>query len=666
MKVDIAGRIANIRLGEKRSLYPLFEAIVNSIHSISSLKIKDGHIKIIVKRDLTQKDLFDGSIESQPISHFVIEDNGIGFYKINFDSFETSDTKVKKGAKGIGRFMWLKAFDSVKIESTFGSNGNTQKRTFDFLVTKKGIENAKVSPAKDSTRKTIVELKSLKAKYQKYCPKTLQTIGERIVEHCLIHFLSNSCPEISIEDDSTKIVLNQLFSNTIKNKIKPNMFTIKGEQFKVINLQLYSSDERKHQAHFCGHDRVVKSIDLSKRILDLNSKLRDENGETFKYASYITSAYLDDNVNPERTDFYIEDESDSLFPNVISFDEIESETVNIARTYLREFLKPIAENKIAQINSFVETQAPQYRATVKLMSEELENIPPNLSNEKLDLELHKLKTKKQAELKLKTQELIRQKVENDSDANTFVNDFNKVFSEISDISKDQLAEYILYRKSIISLLDKSLGLNDVGKYHRKDAIHKIIFPMRKSSDDIDLDEQNLWLIDERLSYHYFLSSDKPFNKIDILDSQSKDRPDILIFNNAMAYAEAKAPISSVVIIEFKRPMRSAYDETEDNPFEQIIRYITEIRESKLTDKNGRLLEVQENTPFYAYIICDLTPKLRNIAKNMFGYTQTPDGLGYFDFNKNINAYIEIISYTKLVEDAKKRNNILFDKLGLPR
>jgi hypothetical protein len=35
------------------------------------------------------------------------------------------------------------------------------------------------------------------------------------------------------------------------------------------------------------------------------------------------------------------------------------------------------------------------------------------------------------------------------------------------------------------------------------------------------------------------------------------------------------------------------------------------------------------------------------------------------FNKNFKAYIEMISYTKLVQDAKKRNRILFEKLDLP-
>jgi hypothetical protein len=44
---------------------------------------------------------------------------------------------------------------------------------------------------------------------------------------------------------------------------------------------------------------------------------------------------------------------------------------------------------------------------------------------------------------------------------------------------------------------------------------------------------------------------------------------------------------------------------------------------------------------------------------------TPDNLGYYVYNPALSAYVEIISYTKLLQDAKKRNRILFDKLHLP-
>ena len=46
--------------------------------------------------------------------------------------------------------------------------------------------------------------------------------------------------------------------------------------------------------------------------------------------------------------------------------------------------------------------------------------------------------------------------------------------------------------------------------------------------------------------------------------------------------------------------------------------------------------------------------------------RTPDGEGFFGYNPVKGAYIEIISYEKLVKDAKKRNQVLFDKLFRPK
>ncbi len=60
----------------------------------------------------------------------------------------------------------------------------------------------------------------------------------------------------------------------------------------------------------------------------------------------------------------------------------------------------------------------------------------------------------------------------------------------------------------------------------------------------------------------------------------------------------------------------------------------------------------------------MTPTLVQQAEN-YGYTKMPDGQGYFGFNNPSNAYIELMPYSKLVVDAKKRNAAFFRKLGLP-
>ena len=44
--------------------------------------------------------------------------------------------------------------------------------------------------------------------------------------------------------------------------------------------------------------------------------------------------------------------------------------------------------------------------------------------------------------------------------------------------------------------------------------------------------------------------------------------------------------------------------------------------------------------------------------------QSPLPPGIFGYHKDYGAYIEIISFDKLIDDAKRRNKILFDKLGV--
>jgi|GEM_PF-1841162 len=122
------------------------------------------------------------------------------------------------------------------------------------------------------------------------------------------------------------------------------------------------------------------------------------------------------------------------------------------------------------------------------------------------------------------------------------------------------------------------------------------------------------------------------------------------------------PYSSVVIVEFKRPMRGRYKDNE-NPITQVYDYIRKIKSGSFVDREGRLVNLPEHIPFYAYIICDLTPKIKGFAEDAT-YYPTPDLKGYFGYNPRLNTYVEILSFTKLINDAKRRNNVLFKKLNL--
>ena len=87
------------------------------------------------------------------------------------------------------------------------------------------------------------------------------------------------------------------------------------------------------------------------------------------------------------------------------------------------------------------------------------------------------------------------------------------------------------------------------------------------------------------------------------------------------------------------------------------------RSNKKRDKDGRVIRVGQNTKFYLYAVCDITTTVEQIL-DFHDFSQTPDKLGYYKYNDKMNAYIEILSYDKIINDAKKRNRILFDKLGI--
>lgn len=155
----------------------------------------------------------------------------------------------------------------------------------------------------------------------------------------------------------------------------------------------------------------------------------------------------------------------------------------------------------------------------------------------------------------------------------------------------------------------------------------------------------------------------PLDTVNDLVNTSESRPDIMIFERALSFAEDDAVLNSLVIVEFKKPDRSDY--RKEDPVDQVYRLIREIKSGHFKDRTGREIKVQsDRIPAYAYVICDTTREVEIIAQNK-GMLPTPDRLGYYGYNQNLSAYVEIISYAKLLRDAKKRNRILFDKLHLP-
>ena len=157
-----------------------------------------------------------------------------------------------------------------------------------------------------------------------------------------------------------------------------------------------------------------------------------------------------------------------------------------------------------------------------------------------------------------------------------------------------------------------------------------------------------------------MSSDLP------LDGAKSDRPDLLVYDNRVLFRGDNEASNPITIFEFKRPQRDDFVDpsSSEDPVQQIVRYANRIRDGQYKTPEGRRILVGDNTPFYGYVVCDLTPKVESWLQREKDFKPMPDRLGWFQWMGNINLYIEVISWDKVLKDAQMRNKVFFHKLGI--
>lgn len=668
MTVNVAGQVGQIKLSLAKALWPLFETVINSIQSLEDSNVSEKKIIIDALRseDIQLKTDGQGNTVEEPAHFvaFVVTDNGNGFNTENYTSFleAYSQLKVKKGCKGIGRFLWLKAFDTVTISSTYFEDDCWHLREFNFALT--GVtpeQNDKILESKEVGQRTIVSLKGFRNPYRDSVAYSLESLAKKLIEHCLPYFITAKCPQIILQDNRGEMFnLNSYYEKTYKDSLHQDPMELNGKHYTLYHM-LLSEGADKHELHLCANNREVKSYVLSNYIPDMKKKLINCE-DSYYYVGYLAGDYLDDAVNTERSDF---DFSDGPLFGETKEPEIVETAVECIRTYLSDELTKVADEKKTQIDMLVKAKRPQYRLLLNRRPEVYDIIPAGLTEDKLDVELYK--QQQQWELDTaKKRHAIEEKVKHDATSDP---DFQRLFDEycesITELSRASLAEYVARRKAVIDLLEHALEADENGKYSKESRIHSIICPMQTTSNEIVLDDMNLWLIDDRLAYHHFLASDKKINTIPVLESSVDKRMDLAIFDAALSYTADPDNISSITIVELKRPQRDDLATEETDPITQVYDYVTDIKEGKVKKANGRGFGNIQQVAFYCYVIADTTPSLKKSAARA-GLVPTQDGEGYFGYNPTVGTYIEVISYDKLLKDAKQRNRTLFDKLFEPK
>lgn len=670
LNTSLKGRLRNTTLPLTNALFPVFEAVVNSIHSIDELKKNDQsyHGRIIIKVIRSEQTSAFSDVKPE-INGFEIVDNGIGFNEDNFKSFKTldSDFKIDLGGRGIGRLLWLKAFESAKIKSVFEDKGELYERAFHFNI-QNDISDEKHNKSVSKVRETSILLKDIHKKYLVYLPKTIETIARNILEHCLWYFIrTGGAPDIVLVDANDSISLQNEFDYLMIDASKKDEFHIQKEKFEITHLKLKSTQQNKHAIKYGAADRVVKEENLIGRIPGLYGYLK-ENDENFTYICFVTSEFLTENVGQERLNFTIPETVDGIFSETeISFSEIREKTLNKVSEFLEPFLKESKIAGLAKVDYFVDHKAPRYKSIINRIPENEMFVDPNISDRDLDLKLHSHLMTIESELIEEGHNLlIPQSIENKEDYSKRIEEY---LSKASDVKKYDLANYVTHRKVILDLLKTAIAKNETGNYSKEEVLHKLIMPMQTTTDATIFEDSNLWLIDERLAFHNYLSSDKTLNSASITNSKSTKEPDFLalnVYDNPLLVNDNDSlPLASVTVIEIKRPMRNdAKVGEEKDPVEQALGYLKRIRDGKVLTKTGRPIPNSENIPGFCYVICDITPTVKERCE-ILDLQITSDKMGYFGFHKAYKCYIEVISYDRLYNMAKERNRAFFDKLGLP-
>jgi len=575
---------ANIRsIVEELKKVPLeqvvFEAITNSIQANAR------QIKVYF---YTQSSILEDGYQS--VQEIKIIDDGEGFNESNLKSFDTyrSDHKKNLGAKGVGRFLYLKLFDQVDIYSL--------SHTIKFTV------NDKVQVMESLTRYPETTLHLLKPKAAYLLDK--QDFPNKVKNHFLPYFklLTSQDKAVGITVYFNGVELQRIDSKDIPD-FQSDSFEIHAHQFNLSYL-LNDGNITASEGFYCAANRVV-------------SKHKGVNG--VKILFLLSSAYFDQNINDERNEFTIKRKqtSQDLFGNLSWVDIEEALALKIRAVCLQQGIDVVQEAR---------KNLQQSIDTAPFLAHYLDKNDSVLSSDELI---------KNAKKTYESEKCFLRNPKNKTD---------KLYPVVMNrVVQTELAEYIFDREKLI---DKLKSITDDALMEKE--IHRLFMPQYSASDNAkNYKSNNLWLFDDR-----FMTYDKIFSEAQIKeifpDLASAKRIDVL---SIISNTYNKECITDIVIIELKRPEGGITPAGAEEQLLEYARHVNSAKqenkiriwayaflkfnsevEEKLNDKSYNKIPTQSRYPiYYRYY------ERPNMIINFMDYTALAD-----DANTRNQTFINIL------------------------
>jgi hypothetical protein len=640
------------------AMQPLFEAVSNSIHSARE-KFRDkvherGRISINVETG-----------RRQAFVKIAVEDNGVGLDRKNFSAFKETDTdnKLTIGGKGVGRLLWLDCFEKIHLKTHYKDGSSYRYRSFDFELRQKDqIRNLKQRVPASNPQGTGVSIvfEGLRDNgYRKKFPGRAAYIFQHFTSHFLPTFIGGRSPQIEVhcrgETKSFPSAINEIIRRRLD---EPDLQTEFGSMsITLMDCDKVASSDLKgtHFVHFIAHDRTVLSQPIDAR---LGFKYFGPDDRSVFHAC-VFGKFLDDNVNQERTSFVFEDAIIEKIVNDVCMPKIE------------DFLAvPLREHKKAQ-RTIISSIVNSYPSVAFGSTSELQKHLPlgELNEDAIYGHLSQERYRRDERQAEKIRAVLAKVRGGNLSGEAFFSAVKEASAAIEDAEQKSLTEYIVRRKVVLDFLDvlvtKVRNDSEDSSYQREDVLHAFICPLKVStlsdgnSKIVPATSHDLWIVDERLTFAQYFSSDVPFARL-VSKLKSKDRPDILIFDRVHGLRQSSQS-SKVLLVEFKRPGRRNYSDDE-NPQHQIERYVRQLLNGEQIDVQGRPVHLRQDTAFYCYIVAD---RIGRMDEWTFSWSPTADGRGrVYRPGNGFNGSIELIGWDALIEDARERNKAFFDRAGI--
>lgn len=639
------------------AMQPLFEAISNAIHSTQARFGNDvanhGQITVTVATNREKKNVWA-----------TVEDNGFGLDDKNWDAFTTTDTdnKIQIGGKGVGRLLWLDCFERIFVSSVYKGEDCFMRRQFNFVLKLKNqIQDEAIERLDDAADTSFfVRFESLRPNgYQEKFPGRDSYVFQHLTSHFLPVFIGGRAPLVTVHVGNE----TRYYPEAIKDIVhrRDPEIEIETQEYGLLKLTLMECDKvassdlkGSHFVHFIAHDRTVHS-----QAIDGKLGLKyfgDDSDRVFH--SILTGEYFDKNVNQERTSFIFED---AIIERIIN---------DVCTPFIEDFLKePLAKLSKEQ-REMIEIITSTYPSVAFGDAEELQGRVPSgeLSKDAIYGHLARERFRRDEKQAEKIRAVLLRLKDTAADANMLATAIADASKALEDAEQRSLAEYVVRRKVVLDfieiLLEKVRDDARDSSYQREDILHSFLCPVKVNNIGTarrvePAASHDLWIVDERLTFAEYFSSDVEFNAL-AKAFDSDERADVLIFDYVHGLRQTEEP-SKVLLVEFKRPGRTDYTDDE-NPQFQIERYVQRLQSGKLTDVRGRPVKLDQHTIFYCYIVADIVGKLDGWT---FTWQRTADGRGrLYRPNGGFLGSVELIGWDALIEDARARNKAFFERAGI--